>query len=112
LLLLDEEKTPFWSTEKPTELFDIIERFCLGRKKIQLFGSKDTVRKGWLTTMHKDYASIFTEEFESNYEREKYEGYFNPNVDYSELKDHEGGRYVGTTTDIEALRPKTPAAQQ
>lgn len=26
-VIIDNEKSPFWSTEKPTEIFDIIERF-------------------------------------------------------------------------------------
>ena len=37
------------SLKKPEEIYDIIERFCLGRKKIELFGETHNLRKGWLT---------------------------------------------------------------
>lgn len=74
--------------------------------KIQLFGSLNTVRKGWLTTIHKDISLIFTDSYISNYNKEKYEKWLDPNVDYSQLVDYEGGRYIGTTPEIELLRPK------
>jgi len=31
------EEPPFGITKKPEEIFSIIERFCLGRKRIALF---------------------------------------------------------------------------
>ena len=37
------------STKKPEELYEIIERFCLGRKRIELFGEIHNIRDGWLT---------------------------------------------------------------
>lgn len=37
------------STAKPIELYEIIERFCLGRRKLELFGTERNVRPGWLT---------------------------------------------------------------
>jgi mRNA (2'-O-methyladenosine-N6-)-methyltransferase len=37
------------STKKPEELYEIIERFCLGRKKLELFGEIHNIREGWLT---------------------------------------------------------------
>jgi mRNA m6A methyltransferase non-catalytic subunit len=35
--------------KKPEEIYDIIERFCLGRKRIELFGRNNNIRNGWLT---------------------------------------------------------------
>lgn len=35
--------------EKPPELYDLIENFCLGSRRLELFGRKRNVRKGWLT---------------------------------------------------------------
>ena len=37
------------SLSKPAEVYDIIERFCLGRKRIELFGTNNNIRNGWLT---------------------------------------------------------------
>lgn len=47
-VIVDEEP-PFGSTAKPKEIYYIIERFCLGRKRIELFGGPKCVRGGWLT---------------------------------------------------------------
>lgn len=34
---------------KPPELYDMIERFCLGTRRLELFGTNRNVRRGWLT---------------------------------------------------------------
>ena len=34
---------------KPTEIYDIVERFCLGRRRLSIFGRDDNARDGWLT---------------------------------------------------------------
>lgn len=47
-VIVTEEPEP-GSLEKPEEIYDIIERFCLGRKKIELFGTINNIRNGWLT---------------------------------------------------------------
>eukprot|EP00362_Geleiidae_sp_MMETSP1317_P000864 CAMPEP_0201282200 /NCGR_PEP_ID=MMETSP1317-20130820/5043_1 /ASSEMBLY_ACC=CAM_ASM_000770 /TAXON_ID=187299 /ORGANISM="Undescribed Undescribed, Strain Undescribed" /LENGTH=64 /DNA_ID=CAMNT_0047594213 /DNA_START=139 /DNA_END=333 /DNA_ORIENTATION=- len=36
-------------THKPEELYKIIEHFCLGRKRIELFGEEHNIREGWVT---------------------------------------------------------------
>jgi mRNA m6A methyltransferase non-catalytic subunit len=43
------EEPEVGSLSKPSEVYDIIERFCLGRKRIEIFGTKDNIRNGWLT---------------------------------------------------------------
>jgi N6-adenosine-specific RNA methylase IME4 len=37
------------SSAKPTQLYDIIESYCMGRRRLELFGSEHNVRRGWLT---------------------------------------------------------------
>ena len=32
--------------EKPEEIFHIIEHFCLGRRRLHLFGTDNTIRPG------------------------------------------------------------------
>jgi hypothetical protein len=35
--------------QKPEELFNIVENFCMGRRRLEIFGSDDSMRPGWLT---------------------------------------------------------------
>ncbi|GAC97578.1 hypothetical protein PHSY_005164 [Pseudozyma hubeiensis SY62] len=37
------------TSRKPDELYSIIERLCPGGRKVELFGRKHNLRKGWLT---------------------------------------------------------------
>lgn len=43
------EEPPYGSTEKPAELYSIIEHFCNGRRRLELFGEEHNARPGWLT---------------------------------------------------------------
>ena len=36
----------YGSVKKPEEIFHIMEHFCLGRRRLHLFGSDDTIRPG------------------------------------------------------------------
>ncbi|CAB4068226.1 METTL14 [Lepeophtheirus salmonis] len=47
-LIIDEEAEP-GSLDKPVEMFHIIEHFCLGTRRLQIFGRDTTIRPGWLT---------------------------------------------------------------
>lgn len=40
---------PISPVPKPFELYDLIERFCLGTRRLELFGTNRNVRRGWLT---------------------------------------------------------------
>lgn len=52
---------------KPKEIYELIERFCLGRRRLDLFGCDETIRPGWLTvgmdisftSNHQRYAEHF-----------------------------------------------------
>nr|CAG4650199.1 EOG090X07CF [Sida crystallina] len=77
------------SLEKPGEIFNIIEHFCLGKRRLHLFGRDSTIRSGWLTV-----GPMLTN---SNFNADVYANYFaNGNVT------------TGCTDRIEALRPKSP----
>ena len=39
----------YGATDKPTELYAIIEHFCNGRRRLELFGEDTNIRRGWLT---------------------------------------------------------------
>ena len=80
------EEPPLGSTEKPEELYRIIERFCLGRKRIELFGEDHNRRRGWLT-LGKSLSN-------SNFDIDKYNNYFKGDLCYPEVQGYKGGRYV------------------
>lgn len=46
--LIISEETEYGSLEKPVEIFHIIEHFCLGRRRLHLFGRDSTIRPGTL----------------------------------------------------------------
>ena len=82
---------------KPKEIKTIIERFCLGRKRLELFGNNTSIKEGWVV-IGKDVSS-------TNWERQRYQEWFKGAND---LSSHRGGRFLGTTPQIENLRPKSP----
>jgi len=89
LVIAEEEARG--SAEKPVEIFHIIEHFCLGRRRLHLFGKDTTVRPGWLT-VGPDLAS-------TNFNPDTYSGFFS----------HDPSAYLtGATEEIERLRPKSP----
>ena len=94
------EEPPQGSTEKPEELYRIIERFCMGRKRIELFGDDRNKRPGWLT-LGKNISS-------TNFNLDEYNNFFKGDLCYPEVEGYEGGRYVGSTQEIENLRPRSP----
>nr|CAG4648685.1 EOG090X07CF [Polyphemus pediculus] len=86
--LIITEEPEYASLEKPAEIFNIIEHFCLGKRRLHLFGRDSTIRPGWLTV-----GPMLTN---SNFNAEVYATYF------------AGGNVTGCTERIEALRPKSP----
>eukprot|EP00917_Polyrhabdina_sp_WS-2016_P006126 GHVP01013567.1.p1 GENE.GHVP01013567.1~~GHVP01013567.1.p1 ORF type:complete len:353 (-),score=71.04 GHVP01013567.1:1400-2458(-) len=99
-VILEEDMGDPTETGKPKELYEIIERFCLGRRKLELFGTDRNIRRGWLTLGK----SITRNEFD----RRKYLSWFEGDACWPALKDFYGGKFVGTSADIESLRPKSP----
>lgn len=95
------EEPPLGSTKKPDEIYNIIERFCLGRKRIELFAEISGIRKGWL--------SIGNDMPDTNFDANEFTSWFEGNVDYPAIQDYKGGRYLGTTPEVENLRPKSPS---
>ena len=85
------EEPDYASTDKPEEIFHIIEHFCLGTRRLHVFGNDNTIRRGWVTVG----PSISTTNF---------------NVDkYLKLCAGPEGKFMlGTRADIELLRPKSP----
>ncbi len=89
--LIIEEECSYGSDEKPVEIFHIIEHFCLGRRRLHIFGRETSIRPGWLT--------IGSDLTSSNFEADVYNGYFNSDPE---------AYLTGCTEEIERLRPKSP----
>jgi len=89
-LIITEEPIDGELRAKPEEIFLIAEHFCLGRRRLHLFGRDDTLRPGWVT--------VGTELASSNYDDETYNAFFESTP----------GLSTGCTDRIEQLRPKSP----
>ena len=46
--LIITEEPEYGCEKKPEEIFHIIEHFCLGKRRLYLFGRENTIRPGWL----------------------------------------------------------------
>ncbi|XP_056301303.1 N6-adenosine-methyltransferase non-catalytic subunit [Danio aesculapii] len=88
--LIITEEPEMGNIEKPVEIFHIIEHFCLGRRRLHLFGRDSTIRPGWLTV-----GPTLTN---SNFNIEVYSTHFSEPNSY----------LSGCTEEIERLRPKSP----
>merc|ERR1719192_2957960 len=86
-LIIDEEPEP-GSLDKPIEMFHIAEHFCLGKRRLQIYGRDSTIRPGWLNIG--PMLSI------SNYDQALLKSYF------------DDGNTTGSSERIENLRPKSP----
>lgn len=86
-LIIEEDKP---ADEKAVEIFHIIEHFCLGRRRLHIFGRDSTIRPGWVTV-----GPTLTS---SNYDSEIYNGLFSSQDEF----------LTGCSEEIERLRPKSP----
>jgi len=86
------EEPKVGSNRKPEELYHIIEHFCLGRRRLELFGEDHNIRPGWVTIGNKISSSKWSPEV--------YNSYFEPLA--------LNGHLLGTTVEVENLRPKSP----
>lgn len=76
------------STRKPEELYDIIERFALGRRRLELFGVDHNIRPGWVT--------LGNQLTTSNFDRDRYVSHFRES------------HLLENSPQIDKLRPKSP----
>ena len=97
---------------KPLELYNIIENFCLGTRRLELFGSSKNLRPGWLTigtdvappeesTKGEDDGASASIQAQSH-DKEKYATYFQHEAQ------SRGANLVPATAEVESLRPRSP----
>ncbi|WFD35536.1 mRNA (2'-O-methyladenosine-N(6)-)-methyltransferase [Malassezia cuniculi] len=96
---------------KPHQLYRIAENFCLGSRRVELFGTNRNLRPGWLTIG----LDVGPDRPEWNadaaaYVRDEYNAHFG--VDPPSCPLHLRSNLVPYTPEIEFLRPKTPQAER
>lgn len=94
------EEPPERSKQKPEELFNIVENFCMGRRRLEIFGGDESMRPGWLTVGD----GLTT----STYDAKEYLAYFQEG---NLVGHHQGKRSISVILillEIEMLRPKSP----
>jgi len=106
------EGDSFDPTRKPPEMYTLIENFCLGTRRLEIFGKfPSSLRNGWITVLadgeavgesHTDEERIMRlQGGASRWRKETWES------GIKELAN--GGKFVvPMTSDIDALRPKSP----
>ncbi|CAL8465627.1 g5163 [Coccomyxa elongata] len=99
------EEAPFGSTRKPEEMYSIIEHFCLGRRRLELFGEDHNIRPGWVT--------IGNDLTGSNFNPQAYAAHFvddegRPQIGSAGRPPPGASHLLGSTPEIEELRPKSP----
>jgi mRNA m6A methyltransferase non-catalytic subunit len=105
--LIISEEPVYGDPNKPDEIFHIIEHFCLGRRRLYLFGRDNTIRDGWLT--------VGPSLSESNFDLNEFKKLFTETqstlpstTNNSNTQESFSNNLIGTTERIEMLRPKTP----
>ncbi|KAF8824476.1 hypothetical protein HHX47_DHR8000381 [Lentinula edodes] len=111
------EGDPCDPTRKPPEMYTLIENFCLGIRRLEIFGrASSSIRRGWVTVLgqveedqlHRTHGvgeTVFVDDAEggeaTKWVREIWETRIKEMVN--------GGKpVVPMTADIDALRPKSP----
>ncbi|KAI0094471.1 MT-A70-domain-containing protein [Irpex rosettiformis] len=101
-------------TLKPPEMYTLIENFCLGLRRLELFGRARSLRRGWVSALAEGEelsigaaqggdVAMEGDETPVRWEREVWE------AKMREFAVHTGGKcVVPMTSEIDALRPKSP----
>ncbi|KAH8101335.1 MT-A70-domain-containing protein, partial [Cristinia sonorae] len=103
-------------TLKPEETYTLIENFCLGLRRLELFGRARTLRRGWVsilaegeetrigeTTIHERLDADGDQVMPVKWNREEWEARI------KDLASHSSGKLVvPMTSEIDSLRPKSP----
>ena len=99
------EEPPYGSSEKPDELYHIIEHFVQGRRRLELFGEDHNIRPGWLTLG----MGLSTSNFDARSYADQFGGPKVPQWVGPNGNPLPGAPWLlGTTPEVEALRPRSP----
>ncbi|KAG5645616.1 hypothetical protein DXG03_005607 [Asterophora parasitica] len=110
------EGDPLDPTRKPPEMYTVIENFCLGLRRLEIFGRPSSLRRGWVTVMAEGQherlpaatdarGTIHIEGDDgglaTRWEKEAWE-------EAIKERSNGGKAVVPMTPEIDALRPKSP----
>jgi hypothetical protein len=95
------EGDPADPTRKPPEMYTLVENFCLGTRRLEIFGkARSSLRRGWVTVLA-DAQEVSSDSDTILWEKESWE------TGIREMAN--GGKFVvPMTAEIDALRPKSP----
>ncbi|KAG6837758.1 hypothetical protein H0H93_001685 [Arthromyces matolae] len=103
-------------TRKPPEMYTLVENFCLGMRRLEIFGRPSSLRRGWVTVMAdgqyerlpscSDTRGVIHVDGEegglaTRWDRESWE-------ETIKERTNGGKAVVPMTSEIDALRPKSP----
>lgn len=98
----------------PPYLYTLIENFCLGTRRLELFGSPLATRRGWVTAGLSAFSTL-EEETECPIDHETTERnaeskvlHFDPNSYSNMLERADGKAILPFHAEIDSLRPKSP----
>lgn len=110
------EGDPTDPTRKPPEMYTLIENFCLGLRRLEIFGRPSSLRRGWVTVMGQgqDERLVSLDDTQGTVNVEGEEGGRATRWDRESWEEgikelSNGGKaVVPMTSEIDALRPKSP----
>lgn len=107
--IIISEEPPTGSTKKPEELYQVIERFAQGRRRLELFGEDHNIRPGWVTVgTHLTSSNFNPQAYANNFRMPDGSVYVSSGV-----KPPPGAPHLtGSTEEIETLRPRSPPPNQ
>jgi mRNA m6A methyltransferase non-catalytic subunit len=108
------EGDPTDPTRKPPEMYSLIENFCLGVRRLEIFGRPSSLRRGWVTVLSDEHlplkeGAIHVEGEEGGIATRWIQESWEEGI--KELSGA-GKPVVPMTQDIDALRPKSPVRGQ
>ncbi|KAJ7058143.1 MT-A70-domain-containing protein [Mycena amicta] len=98
-------------TRKPPEMYTLIENFCLGTRRLEIFGrTPSSLRRGWVTALSPGQESRLPTEGTIYTDEGAVAGPWNQVAWDADIKTlANGGKFVvPMTSEIDALRPKSP----
>ena len=104
------EGDPTDPTRKPPEMYYLIENFCLGIRRLEIFGRPSSLRRGWVTVLGDEHlplgeGAIHVEGEEGGIATKWIQESWEEGI--RELSGS-GKSVVPMTPEIDALRPKSP----
>lgn len=92
-IIISSKRTSIDPLRKPPELHALIENFCLGTRRLEIFGRASSLRRGWVTVGDIDDAAFELEKVGGKvWEKEGYE------EELARIREPGTGKHVVTTT--------------